>query len=71
MNIFEIFFYYRSLEMVAKRMVNVFLHSNFIYKKTKTYKIERKLMDIAESLSDKVSIFYAIFNTLLKIIYIL
>lgn len=40
--------------MIAKRMVNVLLHPDFIYKRTQTYRKERHLIDIAESLSAKV-----------------
>lgn len=40
--------------MIAQRIVNVFHHFDFIYKLTKTYEVERKYLDIAESLPDRV-----------------
>lgn len=43
--------------MITKRMVNVLYHPDFIYKRTNTYKVERKLVDIAESLPQKVILY--------------
>ncbi|KAG4069501.1 hypothetical protein HA402_006867 [Bradysia odoriphaga] len=44
----------KSLTMIAQRIVNVFHHFDFIYKLTDTYKTERKYLDIAESLPDRI-----------------
>ncbi|XP_037041326.1 cytochrome P450 4C1-like isoform X1 [Bradysia coprophila] len=44
----------KSLTMIAQRIVNVFHHFDFIYKLTNTYKTERKYLDIAESLPDRI-----------------
>lgn len=40
--------------MIAQRIVNVLHHFDFIYKRTKTYKIERQYLDIAEALPNRV-----------------
>ncbi len=40
--------------MIAQRIVNVLHHFDFIYKRTKTYEIERKYLDIAEALPNRV-----------------
>ncbi|KAJ6636720.1 Cytochrome P450 4C1 [Pseudolycoriella hygida] len=44
----------KSLTMIAQRIVNVLHHFDFIYKRTKTYKIERQYLDIAESLPNRI-----------------
>lgn len=49
-------FLIRSLTMIAQRIVNVWHHFDFIYKRTKTYRIERKYLDIAEDLPNRVDI---------------
>lgn len=45
---------FRSLTMISERIVNIFYHPDFIYKRTQRYRTERKYFDISQALPNKV-----------------